>query len=178
MSDPFAGSPPTLLLPQSVALPIYGRSDLSYTNVSVVQPLTAGLVTQHVVPGQQIEIPQQISFTWKTSSVVGVRTLGIDFHDSQGDRVGVAFASGQQAENTTANYTFSLSATAVAIPNTFYVSTLPYMILQPTFLWVLTGSGLDPGDQQDGLTHTELVVPTGPPLTAPTVTPVVTPVIV
>ena len=178
MSDPFAGSPPTLLVPQSVALPIYGRPDLSYTSVSVVQPLTAGLVTKHAIPGEQMEIPQQISFTWITSGVVGVRTLGIDFHDSQGNRVGVAFAAGQQAENRSANYTFSLSATAVSIPNVFYVSTLPYMILQPTFSWQLTGSGLDPGDVQGGLTHTELVIPTGPPQTPVTVVPTVTPIIV
>lgn len=146
--------------------------------MSVVGVLSAGLVTFHRIPGQQFEIPQQITFSWETSSVVGVRTLGITFNDSSGDVIGEVLAPGQQSEGTTARYTFGLDLTAAFVPNVTYTAPLPYILLQPEQSWQLFGTGLDTGDIQDGLTHTEQVIPTGPPLPAPTVTPIPTPVIV
>lgn len=169
---------PSALVGRSVILPGNGRTDLSWTNVTVVQPLTAGLVTLHRIPGQQFEIPQQITFTWVTSSVVGVRTLGVTFNDDAGNVVGEVLAAGQQREGTTARYTFALDLTATFVPNVTYTAPLPYMLLKPTYSWQLFGTGLDTGDQQDGLTHTELVIPTGPTLPQSTLTPIVTPVIV
>ena len=169
---------PSALIGRSAVLPGNGRTDLSWTNIGVVQPLATGLVSLHTVPGQQFEILQRIVFTWKTSAVVGVRTLGVLFRDSSGNLIATALASGQQSEGTTADYTFDLDATAANVPNVFYTSTLPYMVMQPTQQWLLFGIGLDPGDQQDGLTHTELVIPTGPTLVSAPPAPLVTPVLV
>lgn len=168
---------PSTLVGRSVTLPSYGRPDLSYPSVNVVQTITAGLVTFHKVPGSQFEIVQQITFSWKTSAVVGVRTLGIVFNDSAGDVIGEVLAPGQQSENTQARYTFALDLSAAYVPNTTYVTSLPYMLMQPTQSWQLFGTGLDAGDIQNGLTHTELVIPTGPPVEETTST-FVTPVIV
>lgn len=169
---------PAALVGRSIVLPGNGRADLAWTSVQVVQPLSAGFVTLHTVPGQQFEIPQQITFTWVTSAVVGVRTLGVLFRDSSGNVIGETFAAGQQREGTTARYTFSLDSSPGFVPNTFYTQTLPYVLMQPTQQWLLFGSGLDPGDVQLGLTHIEQVIPTGPAIVQTPPAPVVTPVLV
>ena len=167
----------SVVLGRSVVMPGNARLDLAYTNTAIVQPLPAGLVTKHAVKGGQFEIPQQITLTFKTDATVADRYVGILFFDSNADVIGQVFCNGAQAASTSYRYTFILDAGGSFVSGIFGMAPLPYLVLPPTSYWEPTASGIQPGDQQDGLTHTELVIPNGPPL-APPATVLATPVLV
>lgn len=169
---------PSTLIGRSVVLPSYGRIDLSYTEAVPVGPLAAGLVIVHHVVGGRWEIPQQITFTWNTSAVVADRTLGIKFNDTDGNVVGQVLMNGVQPASTSYRYTFMLDAGGSFVSGIFGIAPLPYIILPNGFTWQLIGTNLDAGDVQNGLTHTEVVIPTGPPLSAAPPTITASPVIV
>lgn len=169
---------PTTLLQRAVALPTYGRLDLAYTNVTVTAPLALGVSTVHTVPGGQVEIPQQVTLNWKTSATVATRFVGLQFKDAAGNVIGQTYMSGGQPANTSYNYTFMLDAGSAFVAGNFGIAPLPFMVQNERESWHVVVVNFDSGDQQFGLTHTEVVVPTGPPL--PTVSPLITssPVIV
>lgn len=169
---------PTVYLPRSVALPAYARTDLAYTNTQAVFPLVAGLSTVHTVPGGQLEQPEQITLTWITSAVVANRFIGLQFKDNAGNVIGQTYMSGPQTAGTTFNYTFMLDAGSAFVAGNFGIAPLPFMFLREQYVWHVVCVNADSGDQQDGLTHTEVVIPTGPPLAAATPTITATPVIV
>lgn len=169
---------PTIYLQRAVALPVYARVDLAYTETQVVGPIPTGLSTVHTVPGGQLEIPQQITLTWITSATVANRFIGVQFKDAAGNVVGQAYMPGPQAASTTFNYTFMLDPGGAYVENTFGIAALPFMFMQEGYSWHVVCVNADSGDQEDGLTHTEVVIPTGPPLTAVTPTITSSPVIV
>lgn len=166
------------IIGRSVVLPGYARLDLSYTNVTPIGPLAAGLVTVHNVVGGQWEIPQQITFTWNTSATVGNRTLGVKFLDQAGDVVNQVLMNGVQPENTSYRYTFMLDSGSSFVQGIFGMAPLPFMVMPNLYSWQIIGTNLDSGDVQNGLTHTEQVIPTGPPLSAAPPTVTASPVIV
>lgn len=133
-------------------------------NTAVINPLVAGLSTRHTVNGGRIEIGQQVTLTWKTSAVVADRFVGIQFLDAQGNVIGQTYMSGSQPASTTYNYTFMLDAGSAFVAGNFGIAPLPFMLLYESWAWHIVVVNADSGDQQDGLTHTELVLPTGPPI--------------
>lgn len=169
---------PSTMVGRSVVLPATCRLDLSLTNVGIVLPLAAGLVTVHHVVGGQFEIPQQITFTWVTSSTVANRTLGVKLLDQDSNVVGQVLMNGVQAASTSYRYTFMLDAGQSFVSGIFGIAPLPYMVMQPGWQWQIIGTNLDSGDQQNGLTHTEIVVPTGPQLTPASVATTPPPVLI
>lgn len=168
----------TVYLPRAVALPVYARTDLSYTNTTVTGTIPAGLSTLHTVVGGQLEVPQQITLTWITSATVANRFLGIQFKDAAGNVIGQTYMPGAQPASTTFNYTFMLDPGGAYVEDKFGIAALPFMFLAENFSFHVVCVNADSGDQQEGLTHTEVVIPTGPPLTATAASVLPSPIVV
>lgn len=139
-------------------------------NTTVNQPRAPGLSTLHTVQGGQLELPQQVTLTWITSAVVANRFVGMQFKDQSGNVVGQTYMNGPQVASTTYNYTFMLDAGAAFVAGNFGIAPLPFMLLYEQWSWHIVVINADSGDQEDGLTHTDLILPTGPPDTAPSTT--------
>lgn len=151
-----------VILGRTLALPYYARPDLADTNTTVDGPLPAGLVSVHTCAEGFIEVPQEITFTWTTSAVVANRTLGIKFQDVDGNVTGQILCNGQQPASTSYRYTFVLDAGGSFVSGTFGLAPLPFRYLIAGDNWRLFGVNLDAGDVQNGLTHIEQRIPTGP----------------
>lgn len=156
------GAPAAVIAGRSVALPSFARLDLADTNETVNSPLAAGLVSVHHCAEGFLEIPQSITFTWVTSAVVASRTLGIVFHDTDGNTTGQILCNGVQPASTSFRYTFMLDAGGSFVSGVFGLAPLPFRFLQANDTWQIFGINLDAGDIQNGMTHVETRIPTGP----------------
>lgn len=162
------GLSPTVYLQRAVALPVYARTDLAYTKTVVNGTAAVGGAWRHDVVGGQLEIIQQVTTTWVTSAVVGDRFAGIQFHDPRGNVIGQAYMPGPQPASTTYNYTWMLDPGGAYVQNTFGIAALPFLYLYENCYMQMVVVNADAGDLETGQTHTEVVIPTGPPLsTAP-----------
>lgn len=154
----------TTLLGRTLALPVYVRQDLAYMSTGIVDPLAAGLSTVFTVPGGQIVVPQQITVSWTTSATVANRYVGLQFKDSAGNVIGQTYMNGAQPASTSYNYTFMLDAGSAFVAGNFGIAPLPFMLMYERWQWHIVIVNADSGDNENGLTYTNLVLPTGPPL--------------
>lgn len=158
------GAMSAAIVGRTLALPYYARVDLARTNTTVNPPLPAGLVSLHTCAEGFLEIPQEITFTWVTSATVANRSLGIVFHDVDGNTTGQILCDGTQPASTSYRYTFILDAGGSFVSGVFGMAPLPFRYLQAGDSWQIFGVNLDSGDVQNGMTHIEQRVPTGPAL--------------
>lgn len=150
-------------LGRGVVLPYDARPDLASLNTTSFFALPAGFVSLHTVHGSNYEVLETLTFTWTTSATAGDRFLGLIFHDIDHNTIAQIIMPGSQPASTSFRYTFMLDAGGSFTSGVFGIAPLPFLLLYPGYSWQIFGSGLDPGDIQDGLVHTEQLIPTGPP---------------
>lgn len=146
---------------QNLVEPVAGR--VGYQDLIRGETPSAGADYRYIVPGAHVLWPLSVLCTLTTSGAAGLRSLVLEYWDSNAERYLVAGTQAQLAAGQSNAYCFQPEAGAVAWPvDDAAIAPLPQQHIYAGNSLVLRIAGADAGDQIAGVRISAWLYPTGP----------------